>query len=92
MSQNVRTKTIASEELQEPISPGTVAVESYADRLMDDLFEDVDRILVGGNHLPAESARSEYVSLKPITVPAIVMPQMTSPAELQKRADAQETF
>ena len=91
MSQNVRTKTIASEELQEPTGPGTVAVESYADRLMDDLFEDVDRILVGGNHLPTESARSEYVSLKPITVPAIVMPPMTSPAELQKRAEAQET-
>ena len=63
----------------ETVPTETVAVESYADRLMDELFEGVDRAF-DGNEVPSESVPpAEFVALKSISVPQIVLSQSLSP-------------
>lgn len=63
----------------ETVPTETVAVESYADRLMDELFEGVDRAF-DGNRLPSEPVQpAEFVALKSISVPQIVLSQSLSP-------------
>ncbi len=89
MSQNVSTKPLASEELEDYIATPPPSVDAYADRLMDDLFQDVDRILEGGAQLPKKTLQEEFLSLQPITVPAIVVPLTPKPAETPKPDDAQ---
>ena len=81
MPQNVTTKKMALQTAEEPIAvmakvqtpTETVAVESYADRLMDELFEGVDRAF-DGNEVPSEPVQpAEFVALKSISVPQIVL-------------------
>lgn len=61
----------------ETVPSETVAVESYADRLMDELFEGVDRAFDGSEGLPAEQMPpAEFVALKSISVPQIVLSQL----------------
>lgn len=63
----------------ETVPTETVAVESYADRLMDELFEGVDRAF-DGNEVPSEPVQpAEFVALKSISVPQIVLSQSLSP-------------
>jgi len=74
MSQNVITKQIALEPA-EAIAKEPTSVDSYAERLMDELFEDVDRALESGSGLPTQPVQpAEFVSLKPIVVPQIILP------------------
>ncbi|MEG4944806.1 hypothetical protein [Microcoleus sp. F4-D5] len=63
----------------ETVPAEAVAVESYADRLMDELFEGVDRALDGSGGLPSEPVQPEFVALKSISVPQIVLSQLTPP-------------
>ncbi|MEG3845474.1 hypothetical protein QT971_00300 [Microcoleus sp. herbarium19] len=84
MPQKVIAKQMSLESASEPIAvAGTVetlpaeavAVESYADRLMDELFEGVDRAF-DGSGLPSEPVQpAEFVALKSISVPQIVLSQ-----------------
>ena len=63
----------------ETVPTETVAVESYADRLMDELFEGVDRAF-DGHEVPSESVPPpEFVALKSISIPQIVLSQSLSP-------------
>ena len=82
MSQNVTAKQIGVESAQDPIAvvatvetvpAETVAVESYADRLMDELFEGVDRAFEESGGLPTEPVQPEIIRLKSISVPQIVL-------------------
>jgi len=68
----------AQSEPQIPNPP--LSVEAYADRLIDDLFTDVERVLEGGAKLPSEAVQPEFVSLKSIQVPTIVLPTPDSAA------------
>ncbi|HEY9810307.1 MAG TPA: hypothetical protein V6D13_13335 [Halomicronema sp.] len=52
---------------------GPEIVESYAERLINEVFEDVERVLDGGS-LPKEPLRTEYVSVQTVNVPPIVLP------------------
>ncbi|MEC4851314.1 MAG: hypothetical protein SAJ12_09910, partial [Jaaginema sp. PMC 1079.18] len=52
-----------------PVQPWSV--EREADRLMDDLFSDLDGLLEGANKLPTEPAKPDYVSLKPVAIPSL---------------------
>jgi hypothetical protein len=55
-------------------------VEAYADRLMDDVFADVERVASGSNRLPAEPAQPAPMQLKSVRVPSIVLsPQWEAP-------------
>ncbi|MBE9129526.1 hypothetical protein IQ257_27210, partial [Coleofasciculus sp. LEGE 07092] len=50
------------------------SAEADADKLMDDLFADIDRILDGSSKLPTEPVKPDYVSLQSIVIPPITMP------------------
>lgn len=59
----------------EPIPESSdVLVETYADRLMDELFSDVERILDGGVKLPEEPVKPETVSIQPVKIPQLIFP------------------
>ncbi|MBE9120878.1 hypothetical protein IQ269_08610 [Tychonema sp. LEGE 07199] len=99
MSQKVIAKQMPLESTSDPIAvvatvekvpAEAVAVESYADRLMDELFEGVDRACDGSGGLPAEPTRPEFVALKSISVPQIVLSQLTpqSPQASEKDVEA----
>ncbi len=66
-----QTKPALSDEqlLKDPAS-----VEIYADQLMDDIFEDVERVIDGGTKLPKDPVEPEFISLKSIKVPQIILP------------------
>ncbi|MEP6518576.1 hypothetical protein [Microcoleus vaginatus] len=88
MPQKVIAKQMSLESASEPIAvratvetvpAEAVAVESYADRLMDELFEGVDRAFDGSGGLPSEPVQPEFVALKSISVPQIVLSQLAPP-------------
>ncbi|WP_017721883.1 hypothetical protein [Kamptonema formosum] len=68
MSENVRTK-----ELEEFMAAVPVSVEASAERLMDDLFQEMDRVLEGSAALPKQRGKSDYISLQQIEVPPIIL-------------------
>lgn len=74
MSQEVSTNPRASKPLTNSTSTQPWSAEADADRLMDDLFSDIDRILDGGSKLPTDPVKPEYISLQPL-----VMPQLPAP-------------
>ena len=86
MSEEVSTKQIAREQLTAPAPIQPWSAESEADKLMDDLFSDIDRILEGGTKLPTEPAKPEYVSLQSIVIPSITTSEgeTRAPEEEQK--------
>lgn len=47
-----------------PLEPWSM--EADADRLIEDLFEDVERVLDGGTALPREPVQAEYLYLQPV--------------------------
>jgi hypothetical protein len=81
MSQDISTKTIDSPQAeQERGGVGTPnwSVDAYADRLMNDLFHDVDRILDGGTRKP-KPAPPDLVTLQSVQVPQIILPPTMMP-------------
>ena len=73
----------------ETVPAEAVAVESYADRLMDELFEGVDRAFEGSGPPPAEPMAPEFVALKSISVPQIVLsPLAPEPQRGEKDVEA----
>ena len=91
MPQKVIAKQMALEPAKEPIAvmattietvpAEAVGVESYADRLMDELFEGVDRAFDDNGAPSAESGQPEFVALKSISVPQIVLSQLAPPPQ-----------
>lgn len=79
MSQNVSTNPKEREPSIGPTPIQPWSAESEADRLMDELFSDIDQILDGGNRLPTEPAKPEYVSLKSIVIPQLPKPSAVVP-------------
>jgi len=55
-----------------PLEPWSM--EAEADRLMEDLFEEVDRVLDGGTALPKEPVQPEYLYLQPMDMQSIGLP------------------
>lgn len=82
MSQDVSTKPIDSEQSENTVGGIKTdwSVDAYADRLMDELFQDVDRILDGGSRLP-KSPPPDLISLRTIQVPQIILPQTVASPE-----------
>lgn len=64
-----------------PIAKAPISVEAYADELMDDIFADVDRVIQGESRLPKEAVKPEFISLKSIKVPQIILPPMPQEEE-----------
>ena len=98
MPQKVIAKQMSLESASDPIAvkatvetvpAEAVAVESYADRLMDELFEGVDRAFEGSGAQPAEPMAPEFVALKSISVPKIVLsPLAPEPQRGEKDVEA----
>ena len=98
MPQKVIAKQMSLESASDPIAvkatvetvpAEAVAVESYADRLMDELFEGVDRAFDGSAGQPAEPMAPEFVALKSISVPQIVLsPLAPEPQRGEKDVEA----
>jgi len=55
-----------------PLEPWSM--EAEADRLIEDLFEEVDRVLDGGSALPKEPVQPEYLYLQPMDMQSIGLP------------------
>jgi len=80
--QNVTTKPASEEPVvgfKEPQPRGSFSVDAYADRLMDELFDDMEHILDGGRLPTQTTPPPDPVSLKSIQVPQIILPQMLIP-------------
>ena len=98
MPQKVIAKQMSLESASDPIAvkatvetvpAEAVAVESYADQLMDELFEGVDRAFEGSGPQPAEPMAPEFVALKSISVPQIVLsPLAPEPQRGEKDVEA----
>ncbi|MEG5067447.1 hypothetical protein QUB33_28065 [Microcoleus sp. B3-A4] len=98
MPQKVIAKQMSLESASDPISvvatvetvpAEAVAVESYADRLMDELFEGVDRAFDGSDGLPSEPVQPEFVALKSISVPQIVLSPLAPPQPQREEKDVE---
>ncbi len=81
MSQDINTTQGVREPLAPPAPNQPWSSEAEADKLMDELFSDIDRILEGGHKLPTEPAKPEYVSLQPIPLPQVTMPPAVIPSQ-----------
>ena len=68
MPQDVSKDRIDRNLPEDPLSLQPWSMEGDADRLMDDLFADIDRVLDGGTHLPKEPVKPEYVYLQPMQI------------------------
>ncbi|MEB3342784.1 hypothetical protein [Okeania sp.] len=84
MTTNQRT----TENSQNSKFKQSVSVDNLAENLMEDLFNDIDRVLDGGSRLPKKVTRPEVVSLTPIKVPQIVLPQNTQSQTGKELAEA----
>ncbi|HEY9711366.1 MAG TPA: hypothetical protein V6D48_24365, partial [Oculatellaceae cyanobacterium] len=92
MSQDVSTNQGVREPLTAPPPIQPWSAEAEANKLMDELFSDIDRILDGGSKLPTEPIKPEYISLQPIVIPKITMPPaVISPQELLQQPDSEVT-
>ena len=68
MPQDVSKDRIDRNLPEDPLSLQPWSMEGDADRLMDDLFADIDRVLDGGTQLPKEPVKPEYVYLQPMQI------------------------
>ncbi|AFZ08599.1 hypothetical protein Osc7112_4282 [Oscillatoria nigro-viridis PCC 7112] len=89
MSLESASDPIAVRATVETVPAEAVAVESYADRLMDELFEGVDRAFDGSGGLPSEPVQPEFVALKSISVPQIVLSQLAPPQPQRDEKDVE---
>ncbi|PSB04897.1 hypothetical protein [Merismopedia glauca] len=60
------------------VLPDSNALEAHADRLIDDLFADIDNILADGTKLPPQPPTPDYPALKSAGVPQVTLPPGTS--------------
>jgi hypothetical protein len=81
MSQDVSTKQRVVEPLTAPRPIQPWSAEAEADKLMNELFSDIDRMLEGSSKLPTEPIKPEYISLQSIILPQLAMPPAVRPLE-----------
>ena len=81
MSQDVVTNQMASDSLENSISSPVWSVEDYADKLMDELFEDVDRVVEGGTSLPTETTPTETPTSQALAIPQMILASALMPRQ-----------
>ncbi|HEY9603529.1 MAG TPA: hypothetical protein V6C85_18075 [Allocoleopsis sp.] len=89
MSQDASTNRRVIEPLTAPPPIQPWSAESEADKLMDELFSDLDRMLEGSNKLPTEPVKPEYISLQSILLPQVAPPAANPLDELQELPDSE---
>lgn len=97
MSQDLVTNQTAPDAPQaqpEALSSQPWSAETYADSLMDELFEDVERLADGGAALPTEVTQPEPVGLQSLTIPQMILASALAPRQglsTQPRSTALDT-
>ncbi|MBW4488887.1 MAG: hypothetical protein KME12_13960 [Trichocoleus desertorum ATA4-8-CV12] len=81
MSQDVVTNQMASDSLEGSMPSQVWSVEDYADKLMDELFEDVDRVVEGGTSLPTETTPIETPPLQTLAIPQMILASALMPRQ-----------
>lgn len=78
-------QAITNQRVKEPLTTTTAiqpwSAESEANRLMDDLFSDIDLMLEGSSKLPTELVKPEYITLQSLVIPDIAMPPAVMPPQ-----------
>lgn len=78
-------QAITNQRVKEPLTASTAiqpwSAESEANRLMDDLFSDIDLMLEGSSKLPTELVKPEYITLQSLVIPDIAMPPAVMPPQ-----------
>lgn len=98
MSQDLVTNQTAPDAPQaqpEALSSQPWSAETYADSLMDELFEDVERLADGGAALPTEVTQPEPVGLQSLTIPQMILASALAPRQglsTQPRSTALDTI
>jgi hypothetical protein len=92
MSQDARKNRAALKPPAGTSSNQPWSMDAAADRLMDEVFSDVDLMLNSGGELPTQPPkREEYVSFKSVRVPSISVPPPISPRPKEAAEEAQKT-
>lgn len=74
--------------LSTPPQASGFSVDTYAKRLMDELFEEVEGMLERGAKSPTEPAKPEFISLQSLAIPKMVLPSLlASRAQLPEDTD-----
>jgi peptidoglycan hydrolase-like protein with peptidoglycan-binding domain len=60
-------------------SSGSFSVDAYADRLMDELFDDLEQSLDRGAKLSEETEQPDYVALEALSIPQITLSPVLVP-------------
>lgn len=81
MPQDVSAQQISHDLSEDAIALQPWSMESDAERLMNDLFGDIDRVLETGGSLPTEPIRPESVTLQPLKIPPIDLPAALLPLQ-----------
>ncbi len=76
MSDN-RPMSMPTDQRDRPINPHG---QADADRLLNEVFRDVDQMLDRSQELPQEPANHKPIALKPLQVPPIVVQPLVAPA------------
>lgn len=75
MDQDVYKPDRESDLHTDSIHMASWSMEQEVNGLMDDLFDDIDRVLDRGGALPKEPVQPESISLKPLDIPSMKLPQ-----------------
>lgn len=79
MSEKTTTQSVATQFPNPSKPPSLRSIDTDVDRLIEDVFADVDRVLDRSAGLPSEAALPKTVSLKPLQIPPIVMRPLVMP-------------
>lgn len=79
MFQDVSPQKIATDSSEDALSMQPWSMEVDAERLMNDLFDDIDRVLETGGTLPTEPLKPESISLQPLKISPLDLPATLVP-------------
>jgi hypothetical protein len=79
MSEKTTTQSVATQFPDDVKRPSRRSIDTDVDRLLEDVFADIDRALDRSSGLPSEPALPKTVSLNPLQIPPIVMRPLVMP-------------
>jgi Tfp pilus assembly protein PilP len=79
MSEKTTTQSVGTQLPKPAKPPSRRSIDTDVDRLIEDVFADVDRVLERSSGLPSDAALPKTVSLNPLQIPPIVMRPLVMP-------------
>lgn len=84
MPENVSNNQIALKPSNEQIPLEPRSMDKAADRLMDDVFAEIDRTIETGSQPPVQTSEPEFISLQQISIPSINLPSPVLPSQVEE--------